>query len=252
VIVMSVDGGEHVFVRDRNGVRMTQIGAFIDTALAGRSEPGSLCDRLSGEPLGDVLCFGLEDHQVRFRPINAVIRHPLDGAPFEVKTAYGRSVRVTASHSLFVFEEGQARLKRGNELRVGDRLVAPRTLRFPATAPRRIDLLRALHAIPEAARQIWLRGPAVEALYKGRVAEEYAARPEWSAPRVEIPLPVRSELAALRRAKGVANRALCETIGIRQPVTFYAWEKGTSRPTLPNFTAYVTALGADPAAMLSR
>jgi DNA gyrase subunit B len=252
VIVMSVDGDEHVFVRDSRGVRMTRIGAFIDSALAGRSEPGSLCDRLSGEPFGDVLCFGLEDHRVRLRPIKAVIRHPLDEALFEVKTAYGRSVRVTASHSVFVFEDGQVRLKRGDELRVRDRLVAPRTLRFPANAPRRIDLLRALHAVPEAARQIWLRGPAVEAWYKARVTEEYAARPEWSAPRVEIPLPVRSELAALRREKGVANQALCEAIGIRQPVTFYAWERGASRPTLPNFTAYVNALGADPAAMLSR
>lgn len=251
VIVMSVDGDEHVFVRDSRGVRMTRIGAFIDSALAGRSEPGSLCDRLSGEPFGDVLCFGLEDHHVRFRPIKAVIRHPLDEALFEVKTAYGRSVCVTASHSVFVAEDGQVRLKRGDELRVGDRLVAPRTLRLPANAPRRIDLLRALHAVPEAARQIWLRGPAVEAWYKARVTEEYATRPEWSAPRVEIPLPVRSELAALRREKGVANQALCETIGIRQPVTFYAWEKGTSRPTLPNFIAYLSAVGADPEAMLS-
>src|SRR5207249_3971752 len=175
-----------VCVLDHYVVRMTCIGECIDAVLEGRCQPGTECDRLSDVPLGDVLCFGLADHQVRFRPIKAVLRHPLDEPLFEVKTAYGRSVRVTASHSVFVFEEGQVRLKRGDELRVGDRLVAPRTLRLPADAPRRIDLLRALHAVPEAARQVWVRGPAVEAWQKARVTEEYATRPEWSAPRVVI------------------------------------------------------------------
>src|SRR5262249_29981017 len=138
IILMSVDADEHVFVRDDGGVRMTRIGAFIDAALEGRSVPGSPYDRITGEALGEVLCFGQDDHQVRFRPIKAVIRHPLDEALFEVKTAYGRSVRVTASHSVFVWEDGQVRLKRGDTLRVGDRIVAPRTLRLPATPLRRI------------------------------------------------------------------------------------------------------------------
>jgi DNA gyrase subunit B len=252
IIIMSVDAEEHVFVRDARGVRMTTIGAFIDAALHGRSTPESACDRISGEPLGEVLCFGLEDHQVRFRPIEAVIRHPLDEALFEVRTAYGRSVRVTASHSVFVFEEGEVRLKRGDELRVGDRLVAPRTLRLPENAPRRIDLLRALHAVPEAARQVWVRGLAVEAWHKARVTAEYGDRPEWSAPRVEIPLPMRAELAAARRAKGIGGQALCAAIGIRQPATFYAWERGDSRPTVEHFTAYVSALGLDADAVSSR
>ena len=53
------------------------------------------------------------------------------------------------------------------------------------------------------------------------------------------------ELAALRRSSGQSNKSLCAAIGIKQPVTFYGWEKGTSRPTLPNLTAYVQAVGGD-------
>jgi DNA gyrase subunit B len=34
-------------------------------------------------------------------------------------------------------------------------------------------------------------------------------------------------------------------VGIRQPVTFYAWEKSTSRPTLTHFKRYTTLLGLD-------
>jgi DNA gyrase/topoisomerase IV subunit B len=138
VIIMSVDGREHVFVRDRRGTRMTSIGAFIDEVLA--VAPGSPdgCDKLSGPDLGEVLCFGQHDREVRFRPIKSVIRHEQDEPLLEVKTAYGRSVRVTASHSVFVRDGEEIRLKRGDELTVDDELVAPKRIRLPEDAPARI------------------------------------------------------------------------------------------------------------------
>ncbi|HUC64897.1 MAG TPA: DNA gyrase subunit B, partial [Stellaceae bacterium] len=140
IIIMSVDADEHVFVRDdARGVRMVRIGAFIDQALAAadvaaqargrRGPPGAdaaAVDKLTGTALGEVLCFGLDDRQVRFRPIKSVIRHPLGETLYKVSTAYGRCVRVTSSHSVFVAEQGRLRLKRGDELRVGDHLAAPR------------------------------------------------------------------------------------------------------------------------------
>ena len=256
VVIMSVDAEEHVFVRDDRGVRMTAIGPFIDAILdhpnAGEVEGEAGYEKRSGGDLGEVLCFGVDDHAVRFRPIKSVIRHPLDEALYEIKTAYGRSVRVTASHSVFVFEGGEVRLKKGDEIREGDQLVAPRQTRFPETAPDRLDLLRALHAAPEAARQVWVRGPAVEAWYRARVMAEYAGEPEMTAARVVVPEAVGEEVAVLRRESGITNRALCETIGIRQPVTFYAWEKGTSRPSLVNWRRYLRAVGADEEAVMAR
>ena len=100
--------------------------------------------------------------------------------------------------------------------------------------------------MPEAAKQIWVRGPAVEAWFKARVLERHAGQAQLTAPRVDIPSEVRNELAQLRRASGISNRVLCETVGIRQPITFYGWEKGTLRPTLTHFEAYMRAIGADP------
>ena len=251
IIIMSVDGDDHVFVRDRDGARMTTIGSFIDTALVGIQADENGVTRRVREPLGEVLCFGLEDHLVRFRPIKGVIRHPLDEVLYEVKTVYGRSARVTASHSVFVYENGSIRLKLGSDLSVGDRLVAPKSIHLPEDAPASIDLLRKLYQVPEAREQIWLRGPAVEAWYKARVINEYVDRPEMSAPRVEFPARVGQRLAALRRASGVTNAELCRRVGIRQPVTFYAWEKGLSRPTLPNWESYLAVIGANAAALAS-
>ncbi|MEL6342273.1 MAG: LAGLIDADG family homing endonuclease [Myxococcota bacterium] len=174
---MSVDGREHVFVRGGRGrgVEMVEIGPFIDAALARHGatpdEHGvervveHVVDESLGEPLGEVLCFGIDDHEVRFRPIRAVIRHPSEEELFDVRTATGRSVKVTGSHSVFVFEGGEVCLKRGEDLRVDDLVVAPRRVHFPNSAPERIDLLRRLHAVPEAAAQIYVRGPAVEDWY---------------------------------------------------------------------------------------
>jgi DNA gyrase subunit B len=250
IIIMSVDGDEHVFVRGADGVRMTTVGKFIDTALQGVEPDAQGVARRVHEPLGEVLCFGLEDHLVRFRPIKGVLRHPIDEALYEVKTAYGRSIKVTASHSVFVQSNREIRLKQGSELAVGDRLVAPRTIRLPETAPNRIDLLRRLYLVPEAKARIGVRGPAVEAWFKARVLSEYADSPEMSAPRVEIPPAVGRQLASMRRASGISNAELCRRVGIQQPVTFYAWERGLSRPTLSNCESYLAVIGANAAAVM--
>src|SRR5256884_520758 len=140
----------------------------------------------------------------------------------------------------------------GDELRVGDKLVAPLRVRFPETAPARIDVLRALHAVPGAARQVWVRGAAVEEWFKAEVCARHGDQSDLTALRVDVPVEVRHELSELRRVSGVSNRALCASIGIRQPVTFYAWEKGLSRPTLAHFRTYLRAIGADSEEVFSR
>jgi len=189
IIIMSVDGDEHVFVRDAaNRTRMVRIGAFIDAALDAHRSTGALesdghvdklrADRLGKDQLGSVLCFGLQDRQTRFRPIKAIIRHPLQDKMFRARTAYGRSVRVTSSHSVFVHEDGVIRLKRGDELQTGDQLVAPQRLRLAENAPQTIDLLRALWGESRFTANLWLRGPAVEEWFKdnvrGQPLEAYA------------------------------------------------------------------------------
>ncbi len=220
IIIMSVDGDDHVFVRQRDGLaRMVRIGAFIDQAIELQRESGHLDDdghaqrvlaeRLQGdEKLGDVLCFGKDDHAIRFRAIKAVIRHPLQDKLFRVRTAYGRSVRVTSSHSVFTTENGEIRLKRGDELRTGDRLVAPKRLALPEVAPGHVDVLQAIWQQCKQDLNAWLRGPAVEEWFKNR-------------------------------------RDLCDVVGIKQPVSFYAWERGESCPTQSQFDSYLRAVGAD-------
>ncbi|HMG20625.1 MAG TPA: toprim domain-containing protein, partial [Kofleriaceae bacterium] len=252
IIIMSVDAEEHVFVRGRGGVALVRIGDFIDRALTGVADDAQGVARRLGSDgdLGEVLCFGVDDHLVRFRAIKGVLRHPLDEKLYAVQTAVGRSLRVTASHSLFVHEDGELRRKRGDELRAGDRVVAPRQLRLPAEAPARIDLLRALHADVAAAPDIELRGPAVAAWFQDRLVGSDLTADRWTRPTVELPAELRAALAAQRRASKVSSGQLCQWLDVRQPGMFVAWELGTSRPLLAQLERYLRAIGADPAAVL--
>jgi len=161
---MAAELDDHVFVRaSGEGARMVRIGEFIDRTLdahraSGAVESDGHAEKVRHRPLGEVMCFGVADRRIGFKPIKAVIRHPLQEKMFAVRTAYGRNVRVTSSHSVFVHEQGELRLKRGDELQLGDALVAPRTLRLPEAAPSRIDLLRELHKDRATADQVWIRG----------------------------------------------------------------------------------------------
>ncbi|MFO1426870.1 MAG: LAGLIDADG family homing endonuclease [Steroidobacteraceae bacterium] len=85
-----------------------------------------------------------------------------------------------------------------------------------------------MHRDGAAASQIWVRGPAVEAMLRTRVAARHGAGSDLTAARVDIP----------------------RDVGISQPVTFYAWEQGRTRPTVEHFDAYLRAVGADVASVL--
>jgi len=246
VVLMSVDADEHVLVRDDNGVRMTTIGEFVDPLVDGQPAEGpqQLVRSVYGN-FGQVLSVGLADREPRFGEIKGVVRHGVTEPLYEVKTLYGRSVRVTAAHSIYIHEDGELRTKRGDEIQVGDVVVAPRRIPLPDSAPQRIDLLRELHRHPDAARQVWVRGPAVLDWSRQKITFEHADNPQLTQPRVDVPEEVRTELSALRRRNRVSQRALCDAVGIRQPVTFYAWERGTSRPIVSHWEAYVTAVGGD-------
>ncbi len=254
IILMSVDGEDHVFVRTPSGVRMTTIGSFIDAALVSTppSGPHGYTKR-AHEHLGEVMCFGIGEQDVRFRPIKAVIRHEVTEPLLEVRTAYGRSARVTASHSVFVERDGRVELARGADLAVGDRIVAPRRLRLPASGPSVVDVLGLLAAEgPDIGEQLWVRGPAVARWSRAATLAQHAERDDLVGARVRLPESVRAELRAQRLAAGASGRSLCSQIGVKTARTYHDWEQGRTRPTVERLRAYVDAIGVDVDDVLSR
>jgi DNA gyrase/topoisomerase IV subunit B len=132
-IIMSVAGDEPTLVMDDTGqTEFVKIGGFIDDCIEGR--------RITSRYR--VISFDPVRHTTRFRPLKAVIRHGHEEPMYKITTRYNRSVKVTSSHSVYVFEDGKVRLKKGNEVQPGDFLVASRRLPRSEKNPVRIDLLK--------------------------------------------------------------------------------------------------------------
>jgi nucleoside-diphosphate-sugar epimerase len=72
----------------------------------------------------------------------ALIAHPPTGTCFEVRTAYGRSIRVTGDHSVFVEgRDGELVTMEIGELQVGDRVAIASRIEVPERDRRAVSML---------------------------------------------------------------------------------------------------------------
>ncbi len=233
VIIMSVAGDEPTLVcRDDGEAAFVRVGEFVDDCMEGRRDAGRY----------RVVSFDPTTKEVRFRPLKAVIRHPHHEPMYRLTTRYNRSIKVTSSHSVFVLEEGQVRLKKGNEVRLGDILVASRRLPRPKEPLTRIDLLETFHRAG-ATKALYLQGEDVRKISGRRVVGKIA-RPElWNEPRVELSVEDWQQLTAQRQRSGLTQQQVAEAVGVKQPITVSHWERGVNRPIQSHFEGYLHVIG---------
>ncbi len=233
VILMSVAGDEPTLVIDEDdATELVKIGEFIDDCFDGRR----IASRYG------VISFDPATRATRFRPLKAVIRHDHDEAMYKITTRYNRSVKVTASHSVFVFEDGEVKLKKGNEVKPGDLLVATRRLPRPAISPTQIDLLTTLYnaGLTDA---LYVKGEDVRRIAARRVMAK-VKRPElWGEARIELGPEQWEKLIAQRHAAGMTQKQVATTLGVKQPITVSHWERGVNRPIESHFKGYLRVIG---------
>jgi intein/homing endonuclease len=235
VVIMSVAGDEPTLVMDNAGkTEFVTIGNFIDDCVAGRKTP----------ELYQVMCFDQQTHQTRFRPLKAVIRHGHEEPMYRIVTRYNRSVKVTASHSVFVYENGQVKLKKGNEIEAGDLLVASRRLPRPPQAPERVDLLTTFYRAG-LTESLYLKGESVRQVASQRVLAKVDRPDLLSEPRVALTAGDWQKLIQQRQTAQVSQKQVAAACGVKQPITISHWERGLNRPTLPYFLKYLEAIGSD-------
>ncbi|MEQ8959572.1 MAG: DNA gyrase subunit B, partial [Coleofasciculus sp. C2-GNP5-27] len=169
VVIMSVAGDEPTLVMDDTGrTEFVSIGGFIDDCIEGRRTT----ERYR------VISFDPVTHATRFRPLKAVIRHSHEEPMYKITTRYNRSVKVTSSHSVFVYEDGEVRLKKGNEVKPGDWLVASRRLPRPTETPTRVDLLKTLYRAG-LTQSLYLQGEDVRKIASQRVLAKVTRPDQW-------------------------------------------------------------------------
>ncbi len=75
-------------------------------------------------------------------PASSLIAHPTDQRCYEIQTRYGRSVRVTGNHSVFVQgDDEQPVAKPAEELEVGERIAIARRIEVPERDRRWISMI---------------------------------------------------------------------------------------------------------------
>src|SRR5207302_2276195 len=161
---------------------------------------------------------------------------------YNITTRYQRSIKVTPSHSVFVLEDGKAKLRKGDEVKPGDMLVAPRRLPRPSHSPREVDLIETFLRAG-LTDGLYLKGNIVRALTASRVLSSMD-RPElWYEQRVAMPVEGWKTLAMHRKAAGLTLTHAAASIGVKQAATVSEWETGGGRPIEPKFTGYLQAIG---------
>ncbi|MCU0516056.1 MAG: ATP-binding protein [Oscillatoria sp. Prado101] len=235
IVIMSVAGDEPTLVMDDTGqTEFVEIGKFIDDCIEGRRTT----ERYR------VISFDPVTHATRFRPLKAVIRHGHEEPMYKITTRYNRSIKVTSSHSVFVFEKGEVILKKGNEIRPGDLLVATRRIPRPTESPTRIDLLKTLYRAG-LTDGLYLQGEDVRRVASQRVLAKVKQPEGWSEPRIYLNSQGWEQLVAQRQEAGLSQMQIAASVGVRQPITVSDWERGVNRPTLPEFLRYLDAIGGN-------
>jgi UDP-glucuronate decarboxylase len=110
-----------------------------------RREPiEDLAQRLGDRPLPSDFCVPAFDAegQMRASSASALIAHPTSSRCYEVHTAYGRSIKVTGDHSLFVEgSDGRPQARPVDDLRVGDHIAVATRLEVPERDRQQVSML---------------------------------------------------------------------------------------------------------------
>jgi DNA gyrase subunit B len=176
IVIMSVAGDESTLVMDDTGkTEFVKIGEFIDDCIEGKRTTERY----------QVISFDPNTNLTRFRPLKAVIRHPHEEAMYKITTRYNRSVKVTSSHSVFVYENEEVKLKKGNEIKEGDLLVASRRLPRPSNYINNIDLLKTFYQ-SGLTDSLYLQGEDVRQITGKRVLAKLEKPDLYSQPRVML------------------------------------------------------------------
>jgi len=88
-------------------------------------------DRINGDISNvSVPCFD-ENSQTVIKPISAIWKHHVKKKGFQIKTTWGKQIKITEDHSLFTRDENdRPQAAFGNELKVGDEIGVPSYISF--------------------------------------------------------------------------------------------------------------------------
>jgi predicted metal-dependent RNase len=140
-VVYSVDWDSPVTVIDpKGGVQIKKIGELVDTLMLKHKPWKGFVERLPNFEGWKTFAFDPATFETKTVPITSFMRHPISETLYEVRTATGRKVRVTGSHSVFIAKNGHILATPVRELRKGDYVIAAKSIPHLETAQPFVEL----------------------------------------------------------------------------------------------------------------
>jgi hypothetical protein len=122
-VQLSLDYDEKIVIMDENGfVKPVKIGEFVDGLMVNPERRSYPIPHERKKVKGYHVLSIDGNLNPSFAKLSEVIRHENDDEILEIETDYGWRVRVSKSHSVFVFD-GDLRVTNAENLKVGDILI---------------------------------------------------------------------------------------------------------------------------------
>jgi UDP-glucuronate decarboxylase len=196
-IFNSILADEQVLYDDGTGLRREAVSALAErlaltagiAAYAPASGGGTSLLGAIEYPLDGftVPSFG-DGGRIESTPTTALLAHPPSGPCYEVTTRYGRSIRVTGDHSIFVEgPDGEPVPRPVSELAVGDEVAVAARISVPERDRREIDMLDVWYYAEGDPWELTVEAPGLGSLAWAKrfelhgllVAERRNAGPNW-------------------------------------------------------------------------
>ena len=128
-VVYSVDWDSTITVVDPKGlVRITKIGELVDGLMKDHQYSKGLVEIVPNLDGWKTFAFDPLTYETKAVPITSFVRHPISEQLYEIRTATGRNVKVTGSHSIFIAKDGAIRASSVRDLRKGDYIIGARSI----------------------------------------------------------------------------------------------------------------------------
>ena len=142
-VLLSVDWSEPILIKENGLVRMETIGSFVD-------KYGAFNNLVNLNGNVEVPALNLKTLKIEWWPIKYVFRHKINKPLIKLLLETGREIKVTKGHSVYVFENGEIKTKKTDEIKVGDFVLIPRRLPNNEKIVKEINLVEELLKIPES------------------------------------------------------------------------------------------------------
>ena len=119
----SVDYEEPVIYKKDGIVKIDKIGRIIDRYYENKE---------SSKPINvdgiEVCAFNKKDFKINWRKADYVYRHKIDKQLCELELEFGRKIRLTGNHGIFILKKDGVKSERTDRLKVGDYVILPSKL----------------------------------------------------------------------------------------------------------------------------